>query len=110
MKLKIAHLDYDIRPLKPLAADAESAQSLITHSPETAIYLRTDQPAAEQVRLLWHELIHAMWYAFNLSGEPLEEEDVCLTLESPLATVMRDNPQLAVLMANAFDGQPIAPN
>lgn len=102
LEIKVGHLVYEVKPLTPLLADAESAMSVFSTSPETVIYIRADQPPAEQVRLLWHELIHVMWHAFNLPDRKLGEEDICLAIESPLAMVFRDNPHLGRVMTDAF--------
>lgn len=106
MRLKINHLTYDVLPLPPLWADAESAVGL--HSPnEPAIYIRSDEAPAEQARILWHELIHALWHAFNIPKQARDEEQTCEVLESPLAALFVDNPHLSQALLAARDGKPI---
>jgi hypothetical protein len=106
LQVKINHLVYKVLPLPPLMADAESALGMHINR-DLAIYIRTDQPPAEQVRILWHELIHVFYHSYNLPREERDEESVCMTLESPLAGLFRDNPKLPAVFAAAFAGKPI---
>lgn len=102
MKIKVGHLIYDLLPLPPLMQDTESAVGM--HSPDdTNIYITTEVGAAEQVRILFHELAHAFFHVFNIPKKPdRDEEGICLVMESPLAILFRDNPKLLAAICEAF--------
>jgi len=104
LRLKINHVWYNVLPLDP-----ESREEAVGwHQPkEQTIYIDPSHPPSEQVRVLFHELIHAFWWAYNISEEPRDEEKVCDVLESPLAALFLDNPRLARILADAFAGKPL---
>lgn len=102
LRIKVGHLVYNLRPLPPLMQDSESAVGL--HSPDDAtLFVTPEVNAPEQVRILWHELFHAMCHAFAIEKKPRDEEGVCLAFETPLVNLIRDNPKMLAAMRAAFD-------
>ena len=66
-------------------------------------------PAAEQAETLIHELLHAIWCSRHMKSR-LGEEAAVSQLASGLATVIRDNPVLPMLLSNALiSGMPLFP-
>jgi len=104
LRIKVNHVDYYVLPL-----GAESTEEAVGwHQPkEQTIYIDPGHPPSEQVRILFHELIHAFWWAYNLTEEMRDEEKVCDALESPLAALFRDNPRLGQIIRGAFSGKPL---
>ena len=107
LRIKIAHLEYQVLPLSSKFVQTEGRNYGLHVIEDNIIYIDAGQSAAEQVRILWHELIHALHWAHNISKELRDEEKVCLALETPLAFLFRDNPQLSSVFARAFAGRPL---
>jgi hypothetical protein len=107
LRIKIAHLEYEVLPLSAKFVQTEGRNFGLHVIEDNRIYIDAGQSAAEQVRILWHELIHAMHWAHNITKEMRDEEKVCLALETPLAYLFRDNPTLAMVFARAFSGKPL---
>jgi len=47
----------------------------------------------EKARVFIHELLHALWYEYDI-GEPVDEEKAVTQLATGLAAVMADNPTM----------------
>lgn len=106
MNIRVGHLIYAVLPLPIAQANAENIVGL--HDGDVpAVYIRPDQPPPEQVRILWHELIHALFHAHGISARRRDEEQTCLALESGLTMLALDNPRLPAVIAAAFRGKPI---
>lgn len=107
MKVKIGAYDYRIVPFTGILSDAESAQGLCRPDTQT-IYIDNRKPPQYQAAILIHELIHAIFASTNSDSKDLTEEDVCMTLDNPLAAMIRDNPELLkVLTAALAKNRPI---
>lgn len=104
LKIKFNHLTYEVGPWEP--SEAGEFCGLCDHSKLMIRILRT-APPSEQARILWHEIIHAMYYAFNLEDVPRDEEAICGSLESPLTSLIYDNPHITGVFVAAFAGKPI---
>lgn len=64
-------------------------------------------PADNQAETLLHEILHGVWYAYNLE-DGLKEEAVVTALGTGLMAVFVDNPDLMkVLMDAALRGRPV---
>ena len=64
-------------------------------------------PADNQAETLMHEILHGVWYAYNLE-DGLKEEAVVTALGTGLMAVFVDNPDLMkVLMDAALRGRPV---
>ena len=105
MKLRIGHLDYAILPMP----EDKVRKGYIGYQDAgvPAIYIRADEPSQEQVRTLFHELIHAMLHADNVKDKTFTDERVCEVLESPLTRLFQDNKKLHAAIQAAFKGKPI---
>ena len=108
LRIKVAHLEYQILPMTPKHVLYEGSNYGLHIAVDNHIYIDASQASpAEQVRILFHELIHAMFWAYNISKESRDEEKTCAILESPLAALFRDNPHLPGVMAAAWAGKPL---
>ena len=105
MKIRIGHLDYSILPMPPEMAK----KNLIGYqnADVPALYILANQPPSEQVRTLFHELIHAMLHADNVKDKSFSEERICEVLESPLTRLFQDNKKLHSVIQAAYKGKPI---
>ena len=64
-------------------------------------------PADNQAETLMHEILHGVWYAYNLE-DGLKEEAVVTALGTGLMAVFVDNPDLMkVMMDAALRGRPV---
>lgn len=64
-------------------------------------------PADNQAETLLHEILHGVWYAYNLE-DGLKEEAVVTALGTGLMAIFVDNPDLMkVLMDAALRGRPV---
>lgn len=106
LRLKINHIVVEVRALDH-KRDFDGDDYGWFLPCEQAIYIHAEQPASEQVRILFHELLHVMWWAYNIPKESRDEEHTCDVLESPLAALHLDNPHLSDVLKAAFDGKPI---
>ena len=101
MKIKVDHRTIAVRgrPHKRRDGVFKDRQCLIEVSPEIS--------PAQQADTLIHEIFHAIWATRGLPDQITEEE--CVTrLASGWATVMRDNPDLGVVLECALrSGLPI---
>ena len=106
MKLLIGHLTYNIVPLPP----EKVKKGLLGYwdSDKLEIQILSPYPAAEQVRTLFHELIHAMLHADNIKDKEFKEERICEVMESPLTRLFQNNKHLYKALRDAIDrGKPI---
>lgn len=101
MKVKIGAYDYRIVAFKGILSDAESADGLCRPDTQT-IYINASKPPQYQAALLIHELIHAIFASTNSDKTGMTEEDVCMTLDNPLAALIRDNPELLKVLTAAL--------
>jgi hypothetical protein len=103
MHIKVGYADYQVRPLR-----SDAPVRGLCYYNDHIIELDAGLPPGEQAVTLVHEIIHACFAAFVVSGEGLDEEEVCKRLEVPLAMVLRDNPRLPGVLRKAMDeGRPI---
>lgn len=105
LKLKMSHIFIEVRALDKHGFNADDYGWFVKE--DQAIYIDMEQPPDEQVRVLWHELIHAFFWAYNIPEEARDEEKMCDILETPLAALFRDNPHLGAAIAAAFAGKPL---
>ncbi|HKR95168.1 MAG TPA: ImmA/IrrE family metallo-endopeptidase [Candidatus Angelobacter sp.] len=105
MKIRVGHLNYSIVPMPP----EKAKKGLLGYwdSDKLEIQILSDYPAGEQIRTLFHELIHAMLHADNIKDKEFKEERVCEVLETPLTRLFQDNPKLHSVIQAAFKGKPI---
>lgn len=61
------------------------------------ITMDADAPAQKLVDTLWHEIMHAVYWAYNLRDGD-DEERMCATLASALTQIHRDNSEMIRLM------------
>ena len=107
LRIKVGHLEYEVLALTPKHVMCEGRNYGLHVIEDNIIYIDASQSPAEQVRILLHELIHAMCWAHNIPKQPRDEEQMCGILESPLAYLFRDNPGLQGVFASAFAGKPL---
>jgi len=105
VKIRIGHLDYAILPMP----EDKVKKGYIGYQDAgvPALYIRADEPPAEQVRTLWHEIIHALMHADNIKDKTFTHERVCEVLESPLTRLFLVNKKLHSVIQAAFKGKPI---
>jgi Zn-dependent peptidase ImmA (M78 family) len=101
VKVKIGAYDYRIVAFQGILSDVESAQGLCRPDTQT-IYIDSRKPPQYQAAILIHELIHAIFASINSDRVNLTEEDVCMTLDNPLAALIRDNPELLKALTAAL--------
>lgn len=107
LRIKINHLEYSILPISEKHVLYEGSNYGLHIPLSNEIFIAADQSPSEQVRILCHELLHAIHWAYNIPKESRDEEKVCGILESPLAALFRDNPHLPRVIAAAFAGKPL---
>jgi hypothetical protein len=101
MIIKVDHRDITVRsrPHKHNAGSFKHRKCLIDITP--------DQSAQQQADTLIHEIFHAIW-ATRALPDPITEEECVHRLASGWATVMRDNPELCMVLEQALrSGKPI---
>lgn len=105
MKIRVGHLTYSVLAMPP----EKAKKGLIGYQDADipALYILATVPAVEQIRTLFHELIHAMLHADNIKDKSFSEERVCEVLETPLTRLFQDNPGLHSVLRSAFKGKPI---
>ena len=102
MKLTIGHLDYEVRPM------TEDDESHGVNNGETdletqEILIDCSTSAARQMEVLLHEIVHALWNAYDMPARAGEER-VCGFLGNGLTAVMRANPHLLPVLIAMRDG------
>lgn len=90
--VKILHRTYTLteRTMKEQATSPGIAH-IDTLSGEIK-YMHTD--ATDTVDSVLHEVLHGLWYMFDLDGDQEVEEHVVKVLATGLTCVMKDNPVL----------------
>lgn len=107
LRIKVAHLEYEVLALSGKHVLYEGRNYGLHIIEDNRIYIDSAQSPSEQVRILLHELIHALCWAHNIPKQPRDEEQMCGVLETPLAMLFRDNPGLGDIFAKAFAGKPL---
>jgi len=105
LRLKINHIVVSVLPLAGKRNDGDTLG--YWSAKEQAIFIHPEYSPAEQVRILWHEIVHAFYWAYNVDDVPRTEEAICDLMESPLAALFRDNPHLGQVLNDAFAGKPL---
>ena len=103
LRIKILHLEYEVLPISSKAVIYEGSNYGLHIPQDNVIYIDAAQSPAEQVRILCHELIHAIWWAHTIPKMARDEEQICGVLEAPLAGLLRDNPKLLERIRAAYD-------
>jgi REP element-mobilizing transposase RayT len=98
--VRVGHRDYAVVPWD--RADAEDKEALgdCDHI-HGVIRVRADLSAQESVRVLIHEVFHAMWHVGDLEKSAREEKAVSV-LSFQWAAVLGQNPGLVAFMSDAL--------
>jgi len=89
-RLKILNLTYELRWVDRQIETATDSHGFCDTS-EQLIVVNLDQKADAVADTVLHEINHALFSAFAISGE-LTEERIVRLLATGLCTVLRDNP------------------
>lgn len=96
--LRVGHLDFAIIKWPTIESHA-SARFGEFSALEQCIRIREDMPSpAKTVETLLHEILHAVWWLFDLERQE-GEEHVVNHFGTGLTQVHRDNPWLATWIA-----------
>lgn len=90
--VKIFNLDYEIIWVDKAIETATDAHGSCDTCTQTIVICREQKPGALTDTLM-HEIMHAIFYSMNMSGNESEEKVVSL-LSTGMCTVLRDNPKL----------------
>jgi hypothetical protein len=101
VKLKIGYLTYTVSRMSKAEYEDESAWGLIVRE-ESSIRIWPKIPAAEQARVLIHEVMHGCYDLLNPESTPLDEEGFCHLADRALATVFLNNPELLGMLHQAL--------
>ena len=107
LRLKVAHLEYEVLPLSSKFVQTEGRNYGLHVIEDNRIYIDANQSPAEQRRIFWHELFHAIHWAYNIPKKMRDEEEICLALETPLACLFADNPHLLMVLGRAASSKPL---
>ncbi len=91
-RVKVGFRDYRIEPWSAAAARSNGFVGE-TSNLERTIKVELTHGTREAAATLLHEIMHAINFVFTIKDEDKEERRICL-MESGLATVWRDNPDV----------------
>ena len=92
MELKIGHLTYKVEQVDKEHMEAASIYGSCNHEKQT-IKLSKEMTKERHAEVLLHEIIHAVFHAYNIRTEDGEER-VTTSLANGLTQVFVDNPDL----------------
>lgn len=104
--VKVAYRTYRIEMLDHWEA---TEKQRFGECDKNAAVIRLDEKLDrfKMANTVLHELIHAIWYAFNGPEAKITEENIAFVVSNGLTTVLRDNPALAVWLTEAVaEGKP----
>ena len=98
--VKVGYIDYEIRLWSALEAQSSHRLGEADHLTQV---IRVSQALAPRAfaEVLLHELLHALFYVYNIQDEDREERTVG-TLSTAIAAMWRDNPELVAYLGRAF--------
>jgi len=93
-RIRVGHLNVGVMLVEDSVADVEEMDGCYLPAQQT-ILIRESLSPEEHMRVLLHELIHAMYGANGWAdGKKLSEEECCSRLDRAFAKLFMDNPQL----------------
>lgn len=98
--IKIGYIDYKVICWPPIDATAAGRRAECDNL-VSAIRVRDDLPDAAFAESLIHEILHALYYVFDIRDDDKEEKTVGV-MATALATVWRDNPALIAFISGAL--------
>ena len=99
--LKIGFLDYAVEPFLKAEADALKLYGQADHQKQL-IRIQTEGVSDARVaEILIHEILHCVWHCWRIYNTDDEERTVD-ALGHGLATVLLDNPELAMWLHDAM--------
>ena len=104
MKLRVGYADYAVMFMNPdthPGFGTNLGQCLVE---DHIILVDPTQPPAEMASTVLHEALHAIAAVYRLP-DAFTEESMCLSLEGPLLSLIRDNPHLIAALVGATEGQ-----
>jgi hypothetical protein len=106
MKLRVGHIDYELKTTKTTTRVRKKDVTVgYCDFQKKLITIREDQPDTEFNATVVHEVLHALSDAHRFGWKLPKEERIVETLEGPLLTLIRDNPEFfAKLAVAARDG------
>lgn len=97
-KIKIGHLEFDIKRDSINKFGVEENMG-VTLKEKLKIYLSDDEMAEEvEIDTLFHEVLHACWFASGLRREA--EEEIIAALVPFILMALRDNPKLLKIIVD----------
>ena len=105
MKLKIGHRTFRVEPFEPDGIGDHPAGYVKNRTGVIGVD-RTDPPD-EQADTLVHEILHVIWNQASLPDAAPEEAAVT-HLAHGICQVLRDNPDLIVILVKGLEGKKIA--
>lgn len=103
--VKVAYRDYRIELFHHW--EAVDKQRFGEHDGnQGVIRLDANLDPMKAVNTMLHELLHAVWLAFNVPDKKAVEEEVVGPVSNGLVTVFRDNPALVAWIAKTLEDRP----
>ena len=92
-KIKIGYKNYKLEEWKQTVASANEAQGQF-FAKEGVIGYTADEKGVSHANTLFHEILHAIIYQWNMELEEKVEESIVNGLANGLTTILVDNPKL----------------
>lgn len=104
MRLRVGYADYAVMFMNPATHPGYGANLGQCLTEAHVILVDPEQPPDEMASTVLHEALHAIAAVYRLP-EAFTEESMCRSLEGPLLSLIRDNPQLITALVAATEGQ-----